>query len=354
MRLQGMCRRGAARDARGAAGMSRDVVATRQGHRLCVAPMLDWTDRHCRYFLRLFSPRMWLYTEMITTPAILRGRGEELLSCDPAEQPLALQLGGADPGELAAATRIAADRGYREINLNVGCPSDRVQNATFGACLMARPGLVARCVSAMRAETDALVTVKTRIGIDERDDYGFLRDFVGAVVEAGCRLLIVHARKALLQGLSPKQNREIPPLHYDRAWQLKRDFPELFVVVNGGLRTVPQAVEQWRHVDGVMLGREAYHNPYVLAALHAAAWGDGHEAPSPERVVALMQDYAERELIRGTRLHAITRHMLGLLAGCAGARTWRRILSEGARDRRAGPELIANALAASRVERRTP
>ncbi len=330
--------------------MSGDGGAAQQGHRLCVAPMLDWTDRHCRYFLRLFSPRMWLYTEMITTPAILRGRGDELLAWDPAEQPLALQLGGADPAELAAAARVAADRGYREINLNVGCPSDRVQSATFGACLMARPGLVARCVRAMRAETDAMVTVKTRIGIDERDDYGFLHDFVGAVFEAGCRLLIIHARKALLQGLSPKQNREIPPLHYDRARQIKKDFPALFVVVNGGLRTVPQAAEQWRHVDGVMLGREAYHNPYVLAALHAAAWGDGYEAPSPSRVVELMQDYAERELMRGTRLHAITRHMLGLLAGRAGARAWRRTLSEGARNRHAGPELITNALAASRAE----
>jgi tRNA-dihydrouridine synthase A len=309
--------------------------------------MLDWTDRHCRYFLRLFSPRMWLYTEMITTPAILRGRADELLSYHPAEQPLALQLGGADPAGLAAAARIASERGYREINLNVGCPSDRVQNATFGACLMNRPGLVASCVRAMRAETDAMITVKTRIGIDDRDDYGFLHEFVGAVVEAGCRLLIVHARKALLQGLSPKQNREIPPLHYDRAWQLKQDFPALFVIVNGGLRTVPQAAEQWRHVDGVMLGREAYHNPYVLSALHAAAWGDGHEPPSPARIVALMQDYAERELTRGVRLHAITRHVLGLLAGRAGARSWRRTLSEGARDPRAGPELLADALAAA-------
>jgi tRNA-dihydrouridine synthase A len=309
--------------------------------------MLDWTDRHCRYFLRLFSSRVHLYTEMIVASAILRGRRDELLAFDPAEQPIALQLGGSDPVALSAAARIAASRGYREINLNVGCPSDRVQSATFGACLMARPELVAQCVRAMQSETDALITVKTRIGIDDRDDYGFLHEFIGAVVEAGCRLLVVHARKAVLSGLSPRENREIPPLHHDRVWQVKHDFPGLFVVVNGGLRAVPQAAAQWCHVDGVMLGREAYHNPYVLSALHAAAWGDGFQAPTPERVVAQMQDYAERELARGARLHAITRHMLGLMAGRPGARSWRRILSEGARDRMAGPELIAAALAAA-------
>lgn len=250
-----------------------DRPAAQEGHRLCVAPMLDWTDRHCRYFLRLFSPRMWLYTEMITTPAILRGRADELLSYHPAEQPLALQLGGADPAGLAAAARIASERGYREINLNVGCPSDRVQNATFGAC-----DEPARTRGKLR-EGDA--------GRDGRHDHGEDAGCASTTVTtmASCTSssgpwsrraagwLIVHARKALLQGLSPKQNREIPPLHYDRAWQLKQDFPALFVIVNGGLRTVPQAAEQWRHVDGVMLGREAYHNPYVLSALHAAAWG---------------------------------------------------------------------------------
>ncbi|MFO1377620.1 MAG: tRNA dihydrouridine(20/20a) synthase DusA [Steroidobacteraceae bacterium] len=327
--------------------MSVDVDRRCDDHRLCVAPMLDWTDRHCRYFLRLFSPRMWLYTEMVTTHALVRGRRDDLLAFDAAEQPLALQLGGSDPGMLASAARVAVARGYREINLNVGCPSDRVQNASFGACLMAKPGLVADCVRAMRAETDALVTVKTRIGIDDRDDYGFLRDFVGAVVDAGCRLLVVHARKALLSGLSPKQNREIPPLDHERVWQVKRDFPDVFVVVNGGLRSVLQASDQWRHADGVMVGREAYHNPYVLAALHQAAWSDGFEAPSPQRVVACMQNYAERELVRGGRLHAISRHMLGLMAGRPGARNWRRVLSEGVRNPRAGPKLLSDALVAA-------
>jgi tRNA-dihydrouridine synthase A len=318
-------------------------------HRLSVAPMLDWTDRHCRYFLRLFSPRALLYTEMIVAQAILRSR-RDLLQFDPAEQPVALQLGGSDPGVLARAARIGAERGYCEINLNVGCPSDRVQNGTFGACLMAQPALVADCVRAMLDVVSVPVTVKTRIGIDRRDDYAFLHEFVEAVAGAGCRVLIVHARKAILSGLSPRENREIPPLVYERAWAIKREFPDLTVVVNGGLRTVEQAVEQWRHVDGVMLGREAYHNPFVLSALHRAAWSDGFGAPGLTALVAQMQDYAERELRGGTRLHAITRHMLGLMAGCAGAKTWRRVLSEGARGPYADPGLLDRALAAARSQ----
>jgi tRNA-dihydrouridine synthase A len=312
---------------------------------LSVAPMMDWTDRHCRYFLRQFSPRVLLYTEMIVANAVLRGDRARLLAFDPAEQPVALQLGGSDPGELAGAAAIGASFGYGEINLNVGCPSDRVQSATFGACLMARPGLVGDCVRAMRDAVGVPVTVKCRIGVDERDDYGFLQAFVGEVAAAGCKTVIVHARKAVLKGLSPKENREVPPLIYERVWWIKRDFPALTVIVNGGLRTVPQVTEQLLHVDGVMLGREAYHNPYLLPALHRAIYADGFETPDPAAITDGMRRYAERELKAGTPLRAITRHMMGLLAGRAGARAWRRALSEGASRPDAGPALLESALA---------
>ena len=322
--------------------------------RLSVAPMMDWTDRHCRFFLRLFSPRMLLYTEMLVANAILRGDRDYLLGFDPAERPLALQLGGSNPAQLAEAAAIGEQFGYDEINLNVGCPSDRVQSATFGACLMAQPRLVADCVHAMRAAVRVPVTVKTRIGIDEQDDYGFLRAFIEEVAAAGCEVFVIHARKAILAGLSPKENREIPPLIYERAWRVKRDFPALSVVVNGGLRTVPQVAVQWQHVDGVMLGREAYHNPYVLAALHRAAWGDGFHAPTPESVVLRMQDYVAAQLIRGTPLRAVTRHMLGLFSGSAGARAWRRTLSEGVSRGAGGPGLLADALRAAVAIGRRP
>ncbi len=323
-------------------GAARDL-----DRRLSVAPMMAWTDRHCRYFLRQFSPRMLLYTEMVVANAVLRGDRERLLGFDPAERPLALQLGGSDPAMLAAAAAVGEALGYDEVNLNVGCPSDRVQNATFGACLMARPRLVADCVRAMIAAVRVPVTVKTRIGIDDRDDYGFLDAFVEEVAGAGCRVFVIHARKAILSGLSPKENREVPPLVYERAWRVKRDRPELEIVVNGGLRTVPQVAEQWRHADGVMLGREAYHNPYVLAALHAAAWDDGFRAPAPGEVVATMQRYASRQLETGTPLRAITRHMLGLMSGRAGARAWRRAVSEGVARGAATPALLQDALRAA-------
>ncbi|MFO0454130.1 MAG: tRNA dihydrouridine(20/20a) synthase DusA [Pseudomonadota bacterium] len=298
-------------------------------HRLCVAPMMDWTDRHCRYLHRLVSPRARLYTEMVVAQAILRGDRARLLDFDPAERPVALQLGGSDPAALAEAARLGEAWGYDEINLNVGCPSDRVQNATFGACLMGRPALVAECVAAMRGAVRVPVTVKCRIGIDDRDDYAFLETFVRAVVEAGCGTLIVHARKAILQGLSPKQNREIPPLVYPTVWRVKRDFPALTVVINGGLKTVADALRQWQHVDGVMLGREAYHNPGVLAALEAAGWPDA-TAPGfdPATLVDRLEPYVREQLARGQRLHAIMRHALGLYAGRPGARAWRRVLSE--------------------------
>jgi tRNA-dihydrouridine synthase A len=314
---------------------------------ISVAPMMDWTDRHCRYFLRQFSPRVLLYTEMIVANAVLLGDRQRLLAYDPAEHPVALQLGGSDPGQLARAAAIGVSFGYDEINLNVGCPSDRVQSATFGACLMARPRLVGDCVRAMRDAVAVPVTVKCRIGIDEHDDYGFLHAFVSEVAAAGCTAVIVHARKAVLKGLSPKENREVPPLIYERAWQVKQDFPSLTVTVNGGLRTVPQVTEQLLHVDGVMLGREAYHNPYLLPALHRAVHADGFETPDPLTITRSMQSYAEREMKTGTPLRAITRHMMGLFAGRAGARAWRRALSEGASRPGAGPELMEAALAAA-------
>src|ERR1700741_5152445 len=249
---------------------------------LSVAPMMDWTDRHCRFFLRRFSPRVRLYTEMIVAQAILRGDAGRLLAFDPSEHPVALQLGGSDPGQLAEAAAAGAAAGYDEINLNIGCPSDRVQNASFGACLMARPRLVADCVAAMRAAGGVPVTVKCRIGIDDRDDWPFLREFVAAMADAGCGTIIIHARKAVLKGLSPKQNREVPPLDYARAWRVKAEFPGLRVIVNGGLRTVPQGAEQLAHVDGVMLGREAYHNPFLLPALHRVLCDDGFVAPDSD------------------------------------------------------------------------
>jgi tRNA-dihydrouridine synthase A len=257
-----------------------------------------------------------------------------------------LQLGGAEPAQLAEAAAIGAGFGYDEVNLNVGCPSDRVQEATFGACLMARPRLVADCVRAMRAAVAVPVTVKCRIGIDDHDDWPFLRDFVAAIAEAGAGVVIVHARKAVLKGLSPKENREVPPLDYARAWRVKEEFPALEVIVNGGLRTVPQVAEQLARADGVMLGREAYHNPYLLPALHRAIYGDGFEAPEAEAVVARMRRYAERQVAAGTPLRSITRHMLGLFHGRAGARAWRHALSEGV-SRDSSPALLDGALRAA-------
>ena len=309
--------------------------------------MMDWTDRHCRYFLRQFSPRVLLYTEMIVAQAILKGDRPYLLQFDPAEHPVALQLGGAEPGQLAQAAAIGTEFGYDEINLNVGCPSDRVQQATFGACLMARPRLVADCLRAMMAAVSVPVTVKCRIGIDDHDDWPFLRDFVAAIAEAGCATVIVHARKAILKGLTPKQNREVPPLDYARAWRVKREFPSLTVIVNGGLRTVPQVTEQLARADGVMLGREAYHNPYLLPALHRAVFDDGYETPRVEAIVEGMRRYAESRVAAGTPLRSITRHMLGLFNGQAGARAWRHALSEGVNRGSASPALIPDALRAA-------
>ena len=297
--------------------------------RLSAAPMMDWSDRHCRHFFRLLAPRALLYTEMIVADAILRGDRARLLDFDASEHPVALQLGGASPATLAMAARIGAEWGYDEINLNVGCPSERVQSATFGACLMARPALVAECVAAMRAAVAVPVTVKCRIGIDDEERYEFLLGFVDAVAATGCDTFIVHARKAILSGLSPKENREIPPLDYPKVWRLKAERPALSIVINGGIRTLEGAREHWARVDGVMIGREAYHNPYFLAELDRLAWPEGAAPlPEPAAVVAALEPYVTARLARGERLHAIARHVLGLYAHRPGARAFRRVISE--------------------------
>ena len=292
---------------------------------------MDWTDRHCRYFMRLISPHIGLYTEMVTAAALVHGDSERLLRFDPAEHPVALQLGGSDPGMMADAARIGAAAGYDEININVGCPSDRVQSGAFGACLMAEPQTVARCVASMREVVDVPVTVKTRLGIDDKDSVEFLYAFVDAVIAAGCETLIVHARKAYLKGLSPKENRNIPPLNYDRVIALKRDYPQMKVIINGGIRSVVECADHLRNVDGVMIGREAYNNPWILSELESLAAPDrARPAASRLAVVDGMLPYVERELALGAELKHITRHMLGLFAGQPGARRWRRHLSEQA------------------------
>jgi tRNA-dihydrouridine synthase A len=308
---------------------------------LAIAPMLDWTDRHCRYFLRLISRHVLLYTEMVTTAAILHGDRDRLLDFHPEEKPLALQLGGSDPRELAACARIGADYGYDEINLNVGCPSDRVRQGRFGACLMAEPELVADCVAAMAAAVPVPVTVKTRIGIDDRDSYEELARFVETVAgRGGCRVFIIHARKAWLSGLSPKENREIPPLRYDVAEAVKRDFPALAVVLNGGIQDLDQAERHLARFDGVMIGRAAYHHPYLLAEADLRLYGDPHPIPTRAEILERMLPYARGELERGARLHTITRHLLGLYHGQPGGRAWRRRLGEQAVQPGAGAELL--------------
>lgn len=313
-------------------------------HRLCIAPMLDWTDRHERYFLRLISRHARLYTEMVTTGAVIHGDRHYLLDYDPAEHPLALQLGGSEPAVLAECARIATAWGYDEVNLNLGCPSDRVQAGRFGACLMAEPELVAECVAAMAAAVALPVTVKTRIGIDERDSYEELARFVSIVAAAGCRVFIIHARKAWLQGLSPRENREIPPLRYDVVRQLKADFPELRIVLNGGITSLEQAAQQLLQLDGIMIGRAAYQNPYLLAEVDRRFFGDTRPLPERRQIVTAFLPYVERQLACGVPLNAMTRHLLGLFQGRPGARAWRRCLSEQTHRRGAGVEVIEAAL----------
>ena len=297
--------------------------------------MMDWTDRHCRYFLRQVSPEAFLYTEMITTGALLHGDRERHLAFDPAEHPVAVQLGGSEPDELAACAKLAAARGYDEINLNLGCPSERVQRGAFGACLMAEPALVADCVRALRAAVSIPVSVKHRLGIDHIDSYEFMRDFVRALAEAGCGTFIVHARNAMLKGLSPKENRELPPLRYDRVYRLKREFPQLEIVINGGIASLPEIESHLALVDGVMLGRAAYHDPWLLAA-------PGKQRPD---VVRAMHAYALREVAAGGALRHVARHMLGLYHGEPRARLWRRMLSDATRLARNDPALLLEALA---------
>jgi len=317
--------------------------------RLGVAPMMDWTDRHCRYLHRLYAPDALLYTEMIVAAAIVRGDARRLLEHDASEHPLALQLGGCDPVELAEAARIGAAAGYAEINLNVGCPSDRVRNGAFGACLMLNPALVAECVVRMRDAVDVPVTVKCRIGIDARDDYEFLAEFAAAMAAAGVDALIVHARAAVLGGLSPKENREIPPLKYGHVHRLKREHPQLPVVLNGGLNDVPAVLAQLHQdsglaLDGIMVGRAVYHRPAFLAELQRVLIDPAWATPGPAQIIERMVAYARLQRRRGVRLHALTRHMHGLIAGCEGARAWRRFLSEAAAAPDAEPEILYAAL----------
>ncbi|RLV58550.1 tRNA dihydrouridine(20/20a) synthase DusA [Parashewanella curva] len=309
-----------------------------------IAPMLDWTDRHYRYMARLMSKQALLYTEMVTTGAILHGKGDYLAYND-EEHPLALQLGGSNPIDLAKCAQIAAERGYDEINLNVGCPSDRVQNGRFGACLMAEPELVAECVDAMKQVVDIPVTVKTRIGIDEQDSYEFLTTFVETVKEKGCEEFIVHARKAWLQGLSPKENREIPPLDYPRVYQLKQDYPEIHISINGGILNIDEMKQHLEHIDGVMVGREAYNNPYILSQVDNKLCGQQSEIMSREQVIEQMLPYIEAHVQQGGRLNHITRHMIGLFQGLPGSRQWRRHLSENAHKAGAGIEVVEQAFA---------
>ncbi len=303
-------------------------MGTPTSHKFSVAPMMEWTDRHERYFLRQISRRALLYTEMVTAEAVIHGDRERLLGFSASEHPIALQLGGADPGRMALAAEVGQEYGYDEVNINVGCPSDRVQSGRFGACLMGEAEVVAASVRAMAQATDLEITVKSRIGIDDQDSYDFLRGFVEVVAAAGCKTFIVHARKAILSGLSPKQNREIPPLDYDRVYRLKADYPQLEIVINGGIETLAQCQDHLDHVDGVMVGRVAYQSPYMLAGVDRGIYGDAAAQASREDLVHAMLPYIKEQMARGVRLNAISRHMLGLYHGQPGARAWRRYISE--------------------------
>ncbi|WP_276307709.1 tRNA dihydrouridine(20/20a) synthase DusA [Alteromonas facilis] len=326
-------------------GLKGSVFVDRESldRRLSVAPMLDWTDKHCRYFYRLMSQQTLLYTEMVTTGAIIFGKGD-YLGYNQQEHPVALQLGGSDPSAMAQCASIAQARGYDEVNINVGCPSDRVQNGRFGACLMAEPEVVAECVKAMQAEVDIPVTVKCRIGIDDMDEYEDLTRFVKVVAEAGCNTFIVHARKAWLQGLSPKENRDIPPLCYPRVYSLKQEFPELSISINGGIKTFEDAAEHLTYVDGVMIGREIYANPYMLASADEMIFGMPATTYSREYVVEQMSHYIREQVKQGAREWHIARHMLGLFQGQPGGRVWRRYLSQNGTGRSPKEDVVLHAL----------
>ncbi|ALX92194.1 tRNA dihydrouridine(20/20a) synthase DusA [Serratia fonticola] len=332
--------------------MTKDINNTQYAaNRFSIAPMLDWTDRHCRYFHRLLSKETLLYTEMVTTGAIIHGKGDYLAYSE-EEHPVALQLGGSDPAALAHCAKLAEQRGYDEINLNVGCPSDRVQNGMFGACLMGQATLVADCIKAMRDVVSIPVTVKTRIGIDDQDSYEFLCDFISTVAGRGeCDMFTIHARKAWLSGLSPKENREVPPLDYPRVYQLKRDFPALTIAINGGVKTLEEAQQHLQHLDGVMMGREAYQNPGILARVDSEIFGHQSEVMDSVAIIESLYPYIERELANGTYLGHITRHILGLFQGIPGARQWRRHLSENAHKPGADVRTVEQALALVRSPR---
>ena len=312
---------------------------------IAVAPMMDWTDRHERFFLRQISRHVRLYTEMVTANAIIFGDRERLLRFDPREHPVALQLGGADPEALAVAAEIGGNWGYDEINLNVGCPSDRVQSGRFGACLMREPRLVAQCVAAMGERVNVPITVKHRIGVDDQPDWETLEGFVRVVAQAGCDRFIVHARKAWLRGLSPKQNREVPPLRYELVYKLKRQFPQLHITINGGVYDLDMAAVHLQHVDGVMIGRAAYQNPYLLADLDRRFFDRGAAVPTRREILERMAEYIAGRLAEGTPLQSMTRHLMGLFNGRPGARAWRRYLSENSGRPGAGLDVVREALA---------
>lgn len=319
------------------------VTTTPLHHRFSVAPMMDWTDRQCRNVHRMLTRHALLYTEMVTTGAIIHGNRDQHLAFDEIQHPVALQLGGSDPAALAECARIAEGYGYDEINLNVGCPSDRVQSGRFGACLMAEPDLVARCVEQMQKATAIPVTVKCRIGIDDQDDYADLQKFVSTVAATGVTTFIVHARKAWLDGLSPKENRDIPPLNYERVHLLKQEFPQLTIVINGGLLNLEQCAEQLQHVDGVMLGRAAYHSPLLLRDVDRIIFNDPHPIPTDAELIGQVCDYIEQQMTQGAKLTYISRHIIGLFQNRPGARQWRRYISEHAHLPGAGTDIIRDA-----------
>lgn len=311
-------------------------------NKFSIAPMLDWTDKHCRYYHRILTKQTLLYTEMVTTGAILYGKGD-YLAFNEQEQPVSLQLGGSDPIALAKCAKLAEERGYNEINLNVGCPSDRVQNGMFGACLMGKADLVANCIDAMQKEVNIPVTVKTRIGIDNQDSYSFLCEFIEKVMPY-TDTFIVHARKAWLSGLSPKENREVPPLDYERVYQLKRDYPQLTIAINGGIKTIEEIKHHLNYVDGVMVGREAYQNPMLLTQIDQQIFGDDKPIIDPIVAIQTLYPYIETQLSQGGQLNHIMRHTLGIFNGRKGAKQWRRYLSENAHKPGAGIEVVEHAL----------
>ena len=324
--------------------LTKTVVSLNESRRMSIAPMLDWTDRHYRYFMRRITRHTLLYTEMVTTGAILFGKGD-YLGFNSEEHPVALQLGGSDPADMAECARRAEARGYDEVNINVGCPSDRVQNGRFGACLMAEPDTVAACITAMQKAVAIPVTVKCRIGIDDMDEYAHLDDFIRRVADAGCDTFIIHARKAWLQGLSPKENREIPPLMYDRVYLLKEHFPQLHLSINGGVKTLEEAKQHLQYQDGVMIGREAYANPYMFAEVDRKFYADAHAIPSREAVIESMVPYVNEQVASGARVWHVARHMLGIFQGQPGGRIWRRYLSENG-TRATDGQLLLDALEA--------